>query len=156
MGFFNKPDAAAIGLAPLTSGRIKEALEGLAWKYSVDEEGDIAASWDDGFFYFLQRGKNEEILYVRGTWRPDLTLAEQAQADGVCTEWNRSTLWPKAYTVAFDDGVVRVCCEHTVDYEFGLTDKQLTQHLICVVNTGLDLFEKLNEAFPALAAAAKG
>lgn len=153
MGFFNKPATDYEGLALLSNERIKASLEGRGWSYRVDDDGEISGAWDEGFFYFLQRGDQGEILHVRGAWFGKLTTAEQAQADAICAEWNRTTLWPKAFTVAFDDGAVRVIGEHTVDYEFGLTDKQLSQHLLCAVNTGHALFEKMAEAFPEQAKA---
>ncbi len=45
--------------------------------------------------------------------------------------------------------------EHTVDYEPGVTDAQIDQHLACGITTTLRLFENLDEHFPDEAAEAK-
>ena len=36
-------------------------------------------------------------------------------------EWNRTKLFPKAYTVLPDDGMVSVCAEQCFDFEAGVT-----------------------------------
>ena len=155
MGFFNKPDTPAAALAPLSNERIKAALEAQSWRYHVDEDGEVNGGWEDGFFYFLTRGQQSEIFYVRGTWYGKLPEAAYAHAQQVCSDWNEETLWPKTYARRTDEGQVRVHVEHTVDYEYGLTDQQLQQHLVTVINTGSQFFGKLNETFPEAAAAYK-
>ena len=40
-------------------------------------------------------------------------------------EWNRSKLFPKAYTVLPDDGRVGICAEQCYDFETGATRAQL-------------------------------
>jgi len=57
--------------------------------------------------------------------------------------------------VRVEDDVVGVYAEHTVDYEHGLSDAQVDQHLACGLSTGLQLFEHLDERYPAEAAAAQ-
>lgn len=153
MGFFNKENIGGGELAPLTNDRIIAALEELEWLYDIDDDGEIGAGWEEGFFYFLRRGSQEEILHIRGIWHPRLTSENLAEADAFCAEWNRSTLWPKAYTVSFDDGVVRVACENNVDYEHGVSHKQIMQQIACAVSTGCEFFSKLDEAFPEQRAA---
>ncbi len=36
-------------------------------------------------------------------------------------DWNRTKLFPKAYTVLPDDGMVGVCAEQCFDFEAGVT-----------------------------------
>lgn len=152
MGFSSQPDPES-GLTPLSQERIQLALDFRGWNYQLDDEGDIVAAWEDGFFYFLLSGESKEILYIRGTWFVNLTTDEIPLAQQTCQDWNQNTLWPKAYTSTSDTGVVRVCCEHAVDWEHGLTNKQLGQQMLCTVNTGMSFFEKLNEVFPTQTAA---
>ena len=151
MGFFTKntPAPAAGGaLGPLSKDRIKHALEEAGWSYNVDSDGDIGGGWEYGSFYFFVNGEHDELLCVRGFWRGELAEADYARALEAANEWNREKLWPKMYVARDDAGNVRLNAEHNVDYEHGLTDEQLSQHLLCVVNTSMSAFEKLNEIFP--------
>jgi len=151
MGFFAKdsaPTTTAGGLAPLTKNRIKEALEREGWSYNVDADGDIGGGWEYGSFYFLVTGKNDELLGVRGYWRGRLESGDLQRALEICNTWNTEKLWPKTYVMRDDEGVVRLYTEHNVDYEHGLTDEQLTLHLVCAINTSMMFFEHVNETFP--------
>lgn len=151
MGFFTKdaPVPAAGGaLKPLSKDRIKHALEQAGWSYNVDSDGDIGGGWEYGSFYFFVNGDNDELLCVRGFWRGELGEGDYMQALEAVNEWNRDKLWPKMYVARDDAGNVRVNAELNVDYEHGLTDEQLSQHLLCVVNTSMSGFERMNEVFP--------
>lgn len=147
VGFFTK-ETSGSELAPISRQRIKETLEAESWSYKVDSDGDIAGVWDSGVFWFFLSGQREEILQVRGTWDGQLDSARLAEAERFSAEWNRDKLFPKMYPHQGEDGLVRVITEHTGDYEFGLTDQQLRQHVLCGVNAGCTAFEALNEAFP--------
>jgi len=156
MGFFTKPgDGAGAALEPLSKARIQAALEAKGWTYKVDADGDIGGGWEDGYFYFFQTGKQSEILLVRGTWYPSLDKDDFDKALAVANKWNLDKLWPKVYARITDEGDVRFHGEHIVDYEHGVTDDQLLQHLITVVSAGCEFFEHLNQEFPEAAAAAK-
>ena len=72
-------------------------------------------------------------------------LGEAIQA---CNEWNIHTIWPKTYAVANDVNEVVIMTEHSVDYEHGVTDAQISQHIACAISTGTQFFEYLNETFP--------
>lgn len=151
MGFFTKdtPDSRpAGGLAPLSKDRIKASLEAAGWSYNVDSDGDIGGGWEFGSFYFFVNGNDGELLCVRGFWRGKLEEADYAKALEVANDWNREKLWPKTYVARDDEGLVRINTEHNVDYEHGLTDEQLSQHLLCVINTSMAFFERVNEVFP--------
>ena len=43
---------------------------------------------------------------------------------------------------------MRIHTEHNVDYEQGITDGQLSQQLICAINTGMSFYEQLNDGVP--------
>ncbi|GAA1624232.1 YbjN domain-containing protein [Leucobacter chromiireducens] len=159
MGFFTKDSAptagGADGLAPLSKERIKAGLEREGWSYSVDSDGDIGGGWEYGSFFFFTNGEENELLCIRGSWRGQLPGTDFLQAVEFCNTWNAEKLWPKTYARRDDEGMVRIHTEHNVDYEQGITDGQLSQQLICAINTGMSFYEQLNEAFPEAWAQAK-
>lgn len=154
MGFFTKDETPTPGggeaLAPLSKDRIKAGLEREGWSYGVDSDGDIGGGWEYASFYFFVNGKDDELLCIRGTWRGQLPGTELGRAIELCNAWNSEKLWPKTYARLDEEGNVRVHTEHNVDYEQGITDGQLSQQLICAVNTGMSFFEQINEAYPAV------
>ncbi len=157
MGFFSKNEApmtAGGALTPLTMQRVKEAFESESWTYRVDSDGDVASSWQQGYYFVTLQGKQQEILHVRGQWRGELTAEQYAQAVEVCNTWNTEKLWPKTYARRTDDGV-RLNVELNVDFEEGVTDEQLSRQLNCVFATSESFFEEAcAAAFPAEWAAA--
>lgn len=144
MGFFTQDASsntgAAGGLAPLSKDRVKAALEAAGWSYTVDGDGDIGGGWEYGSFFFFVNGNEQELLCVRGYWRGRLEEADYARALELCNTWNAEKLWPKTYVGRDEEGAVRVNTEHNVDYEAGLTDAQLSQHLVCTINTSMAFF----------------
>ncbi|MBM7824742.1 hypothetical protein JOD55_000569 [Arcanobacterium pluranimalium] len=148
MGFFDNTTPTG-GLQPINRERIKQALDTIGWNYQVDDDGDIMGGWEHGYFLFGITGNNAEVLIVRGTWYGTLPGEKLADVNQLIMDWNRETIWPKTYSVYNEEeDVVRVNCEHSMDYEFGLTNDQLRQHLLCSVTTGASFFEKLTEVFP--------
>lgn len=149
MGFFTKDVIPAPGgIVPLSKERIKAALKAQGWSYSVDADGDICGGWDYATFYFFVFGGSDEVFSVRGFWRGRLDQSEYQKALDACNQWNQEKLWPKTYVAHDDEGLVRINAEHSVDYEHGLTDDMLAQHLMCAINTGMAFFEHICEIFP--------
>ncbi|MCW2287546.1 YbjN domain-containing protein [Leucobacter luti] len=154
MGFFTKDTTPVAGgpdgLAPLSKDRIKAALESEGWSYSVDSDGDIGGGWEYGSFYFFTNGEQGELLCIRGSWRGKLEASDMGLALQACNSWNAEKLWPKTYARPDEEGMIRIHTEHNVDYEQGITDGQLSQQLVCAINTGMSFYEHLNELFPAV------
>lgn len=151
MGFFSKngaPQLGGAGLVPLTKDRIKAGLERAGWSYNVDSDGDIGGGWEYASFYFFATGDDNELMCVRGSWRGQLPGDQFGRALEICNDWNADKLWPKTYARVDDEGAVRLHTEHNVDFEQGLTDEQLSQQLLCAVNTSMAFYESVNEAFP--------
>jgi hypothetical protein len=106
-----------------------EVLEQILREYKlrslIDADGDLTVRWDRFSIYFFHYGQDEEVLqarlYLNRRFEVDLrpTLAL------VLDDWNRSKLFPKAYTVLPDDGLVGVCAEQAFDFEGGITLEQL-------------------------------
>lgn len=153
MGFFDKPQDAA-GLAQLSKDRVKKAIETKGWSYSVDADGDIGGGWDAATFWFLLNGRDQEVFQVRGNWRGLHPADRLDEAVRAANDWNSTKLWPKTYARTIDTGEVSFSTEVTVDYEHGVTDQQLLQHLDCALGTSHQFFEKLDELFPGAIAPA--
>lgn len=156
MGFFTKDTSVPTppSLGPLNRDRVTAALDARDMRYGIDEDGDVGGYWDGHLFYFFLMGQNEEYLQVRGRWNRAVAVAQLPAVMEIVNEWNATHLWPKAYVRA-EDEVVGVYAEHTVDYEHGVADEQVDLQLACGISTALQLFEHLDEQYPAEAAAAK-
>ncbi|QBJ98699.1 YbjN domain-containing protein [Rhodococcus sp. ABRD24] len=152
MRLFTKETVPGVesGLAPLSQERIKAALKRAGWSYCVDADGDIGVTWVYGSFHFLINGDSGELLCVRGFWHGKVEESEYLRALKVCNAWNFEKLWPKAYVERDDEGVLRLHAELSVDYEHGLSDDQLLQHLACAIDTSMTFFERVNKRFPEL------
>lgn len=152
MGYFNK-EATGGSAAPLTRKRVEEALERHGWLYRVDDDGDLYASWDEGYFWFFFYGENREVLQARGTWYGTLTADQEDQALRLVNQVNTDKLFPKMYTTLTDDGQLHVRGELNMDYENGVTDDQLMLHLRAAIGSTLGAFGRFAEAFPDAAPA---
>ncbi|WP_313280386.1 YbjN domain-containing protein [Timonella senegalensis] len=146
-GFDVSPSGSASNLPSLTLDRVKKVLEGESFSYQVDSDGDVFARWESGWFVFEAVGEKKEILTIRGQWYARPPAIDIVRAVDACNDWNRDKLWPKTYARVVDDQI-RLCTEHNVDYEFGVSDEQLKQHLICTVQTSISFFESLESDFP--------
>jgi len=83
---------------------VKQVLEQLGLKYVTDEDGDLAAHFDDFRIYFMF-AKNH-VFSVRTFYDRPHSLEGRHHLLSVVDEWNRRTLWPKVYTHTRDDGAV--------------------------------------------------
>ena len=124
------PISAPVGLregpAVLPSNEVlEEILREYRLRSLIDVDGDLTVRWEKFSIYFFHYGPDEEVLqarlYLNRRFEVDLrpTLAL------VLDDWNRSKLFPKAYTVLPDDGLVGVCAEQAFDFEGGISREQL-------------------------------
>ncbi|GHD47707.1 MULTISPECIES: YbjN domain-containing protein [Streptomyces] len=92
---------------------VKQLLDQMELKYVVDEEGDLAAPWEEFRTYFMFRGDQpEQMVYsVRTFYDRPHPIEDKAQLLESIDDWNRRTLWPKVYTHTHDDGTVRLIGE---------------------------------------------
>ncbi|CAN5642169.1 YbjN domain-containing protein [soil metagenome] len=104
---------------------LQSILKDYGLRSVIDDDGDLAIRWEKFSIYFFHYGQDEEVLQARlylnrrfdVDLRPTLAL--------VLDDWNRSKLFPKAYTVLPDDGLVGVCAEQAFDFEGGTSQQQL-------------------------------
>jgi hypothetical protein len=152
MAFFTKDSAPGLDsseqLQPLSKDRVKAALDRESWNYGVDEDGDIGGGWEAASFYFFVTGQNDELFCIRGAWRGKLEGSQFTRAIELCNEWNSQKLWPKTYARLDEEGMVRLHTEHNVDFEQGVSDGQISQQLLCAINTANAFYDTLNEAYP--------
>src|SRR6478752_6047654 len=91
---------------------VKQLLEQMELKYVVDDEGDLAAPWEEFRTYFMFRGEEEQQVFSVRTFydRPHAIEDKPALLESI-DDWNRRTLWPKVYSHTHDDGSVRLIGE---------------------------------------------
>jgi len=91
---------------------VKQLLDQMELKYVVDDEGDLAAPWEEFRTYFMFRGEGDQAVYsVRTFFDRAHKIDDKVQLLESIDDWNRRTLWPKVYTHTHDDGTVRLIGE---------------------------------------------
>jgi hypothetical protein len=125
-----RPSAVPVGrrqgpvVLPNT-GILQRILNDYGLRSIVDDDGDLAVRWEKFSIYFFHYGEDEEVLqarlYLNRRFDVDLRPALALMLD----DWNRSKLFPKAYTVLPDDGLVGICAEQAYDFEGGTSSAQL-------------------------------
>ena len=131
------------GLPALRGERIEAVLRSQSWAYQVDSDGDVGGTWNGHTFYFFVTGEHNEILHVQGRWKDSLPPERRPEVLAVIDAWHQDSYWPKAYTRLSERGDIEVYAEHAVDWEFGVTDDQLFETMLCGVATSLRLFDHL-------------
>ncbi|SPT54073.1 Uncharacterised protein [Actinomyces bovis] len=131
---------------PLTVERIAALFKERGYVFFIDSDGDLGGTWEDATFYFLLHGENKEVLHIRAQYPGTVDAAYLEKVREVMETSHRSRPWPKAFYRIDDEGDIRVYASHTVDYEHGVTDAQILQHVDCAISAILRLFESLNES----------
>ncbi|MFD1832682.1 MULTISPECIES: YbjN domain-containing protein [Streptomyces] len=91
---------------------VKQLLDQMELKYVVDDEGDLAAPWEEFRTYFMFRGeKEQQVFSVRTFYDRPHAIEEKSRLLELIDDWNRRTLWPKVYSHTHDDGTVRLIGE---------------------------------------------
>jgi hypothetical protein len=139
-------ESASTGLPPLSRERIEAVLRSQSWAYQVDSDGDVGGTWNGNTFYFFVNGDHDEILHVQGRWKDSLEPERRAEALDLIDAWHQESYWPKAYTRVSERGEIEIFAEHAVDWEFGVTDDQLFETMLCAVATALRLFDHLAQS----------
>ncbi|MEU2156858.1 YbjN domain-containing protein [Streptomyces sp. NPDC019396] len=83
---------------------VKQLLDQMELKYVTDDEGDLAAPWEDFRTYFMFRGEDEQQVFsVRTFYDRPHAVEDRAKILDAIDDWNRRTLWPKVYTHTHED-----------------------------------------------------
>ncbi|MFC5802138.1 YbjN domain-containing protein [Streptomyces formicae] len=100
--FGGQPQPQAAGPAgPVVPDQdlVKQLLDQMELKYVVDDEGDLAAPWEEFRTYFMFRGEeDQQVFSVRTFYDRPHALEDRAKLLDAIDDWNRRTLWPKVYT----------------------------------------------------------
>lgn len=120
-----RDDAAGTTLVVPTLALVEQVLDEFGLKHQIDDDGDLVVRWEKCSIYVFFYGERREILQVRLYLNRRFDVDNRASLALLLDEWNRSKLFPKAYTVLPDDGRVGICAEQCYDFETGATRAQL-------------------------------
>jgi hypothetical protein len=131
-------------IAP-TTATIQQVLDEYGLLHSIDDDGDLVVRWEKCSIYFFHYGDRDEVLqarvYLNSRYDVDMRPALTVLLD----DWNRTKLFPKAYTVLPDDGMVGVCAEQAFDFELGATREQLKYTIGSWIHTLLRFVDWIEE-----------
>ena len=108
-----------------TVALVQQLLDEFGLVHSIDDDGDLVVRWEKCSVYFFFYGEHREVLQARMYLNRRFDVDNRAALALVTDEWNRTKLFPKAFTILPDDGRVGLCAEHAYDYESGATRAQL-------------------------------
>lgn len=121
---------------------VKQLLEQMELKYVLDEEGDLAAPWEEFRTYFMFRGEeDQQIFAVRTFYDRPYSIEDKPQLHEALDDWNRRTLWPKVYTHTHDDGTVRLIGEAQMLIGLGVGLEHFVSSTVSWVRASIE-FEK--------------
>lgn len=124
---------------------VEQLLDEFGLKHSIDDDGDLVVRWERCSVYFFLYGERHEVLQARMYMNRRFNVEARAGLALIMDEWNRTKLFPKAYTVLPDDGMVGVCAEHCYDFESGVTRAQLKYTVGMWVDTLLRFADWVDE-----------
>ncbi len=128
-----------------TVALVQQLLDEYGLKHRVDDDGDLVVRWEKCSVYFFLYGDRQEVLQARLYMNRRFSVDNRAALALLLDEWNRTKLFPKAYTVLPDDGIVGVCAEHCQDFEPGATRGQLKYALGMWIDTLLRFADWVDE-----------
>jgi hypothetical protein len=125
----------------LSPGLIQDLLASDGIKFFIDNDGDIGTLWDSCYIYFFLHGQAAEILQVRAYLTKQFDIAAKPALLQLLDEWNRTKMFPKAYSSTDDLGRVTISAEHTFDFEPGVAEDLLRFTLTGWISTLLRFAE---------------
>jgi hypothetical protein len=108
-----------------TVALVQQLLDEFGLKHSIDDDGDLTVRWEKCSVYFFFYGDRHEVMQARVYLNRRFEVEMRATLALLLDEWNRTKLFPKAFTILPDDGMVGICAEQCYDYEAGATRGQL-------------------------------
>jgi hypothetical protein len=104
---------------------VEQILDEFGVDHAIDADGDLAVQHERGSVFFFCYGERREVLQARLYLARRFPVEMRGGLTLLLDEWNRTKLFPKAYTVLPDDGMVGICAEQCHDFEAGVTRGQL-------------------------------
>lgn len=145
-GALARPAEAGSGTLVLpTLALVEQLLDEFGLKHTVDDDGDLVVRWEKCSIFVFFYGEKHEILQVRLYLNRRFDVDQRAAIALLLDEWNRSKLFPKAYTVLPDDGRVGICAEQCYDFDPGVTRSQLKYTLGLWIDTLLRFSDWLDD-----------
>jgi hypothetical protein len=108
-----------------TNALLQQILDEYGLKHTTDEDGDLTVRWENCNVFFFYYGERREVLQARLYLNRRFSVDLRPTVAMMLDDWNRTRLFPKAYTVLPDDGMVGICAEQCYDFEAGVTREQL-------------------------------
>ena len=102
-----------------------------AWR--IDNDGDLCGLWEGHLFCFRFLGDTREVLSIVAFMKQLIPLEYGDDLRDFLQAWHGEFLWPKAYVAEQLEGD-RVVAEVNGDYEYGATDAQLVQQVMCAAS----------------------
>jgi hypothetical protein len=128
-----------------TRALVQQILDEFGLKHQIDADGDLVVRWEKCSVYFFFYGERSEVVQARLYLNRRFEVETRGALALVLDEWNRTKLFPKAYTVLPDDGMVGICGEQCHDFEAGVTRAQLKYAIGMWVETLLRFTEWVDE-----------
>ncbi len=133
---------------PISQQRIAAWFTENEFHFFRDSDDDLGGIWHSRVFFFFLLGEQSEILQVRSQWNREISIERIDEMLAFCNDWNTDRIWPKAYIRVLDNGMVQPCAETSLDLEYGITDDQLGDELVCGLNSQAQLWNALDEFYP--------
>ena len=131
---------------PITQERLGLLFDSEGWAWRIDNDGDLCGLWEGHLFCFRFLGDTREVLSIVAFMKQLIPLEYGDDLRDFLQAWHGEFLWPKAYVAEQLEGD-RVVAEVNGDYEYGATDAQLVQQVMCALATTLQLFRALAERY---------
>jgi hypothetical protein len=140
-----QPETGGGTLVLPTVALVQQLLDEFGLKHAIDDDGDLVVRWEKCSIYFFFYGEKREVLQARLYANRRFNVDMRATLTLLLDEWNRTKLFPKAFTILPDDGMVGICAEQCHDFEAGATRAQLKYAIGIWVDTLLRFAEWLDD-----------
>jgi hypothetical protein len=127
---------------------VQQVLDEFGLKHGVDEDGDLVVRWERCSVFFFFYGEKQEVVQARLYMNRRFAVENRTTLVLLLDEWNRTKLFPKAYTVLPDDGLVGICAEQCHDFEPGVTRAQLKYAIGMWIDTLLRFTDWIDDQLP--------
>jgi hypothetical protein len=128
-----------------TVALIQQLLDEFGLKHNIDDDGDLVVRWEKCSIYFFFYGDRREVLQARMYVNRRFDVETRSTLTLLLDEWNRTKLFPKAFTILPDDGMVGICAEQCYDFEAGASRAQLKYAVGVWVDTLLRFADWLDD-----------